>query len=70
MPVILSPDNYDLWLDSAFRNTSSVSEMLKPFDAALRYPVSTRVNHVALYNDADCAKPRERDAAPAQAQLF
>jgi putative SOS response-associated peptidase YedK len=32
MPVILSPDNYDLWLDPAFRNTSSVSEMLKLFD--------------------------------------
>ena len=30
MPVILSPDNYDLWLDPAFRNPPSVSEMLKP----------------------------------------
>ena len=71
MPVILSPDNYDLWLDPAFRNTSSVSEMLKPYDTVLmrRYPVSTRVNQV-LNDDADCAKPVEPGATPTQAQLF
>jgi putative SOS response-associated peptidase YedK len=48
MPVILSSDDYDLWLDPAFRNTASVSDMLKPFDPALmrRYPVNTRVNLV------------------------
>jgi putative SOS response-associated peptidase YedK len=71
MPVILSPDDYDLWLDTAFRDTTSVSEMLRPFDAASmrRYTVSTRVNHV-LNDDADCAKPMEPDESPAQAQLF
>ena len=72
MPVILSPDNYDLWLDPAFRNTSSVSEMLRPFDPSLmrRYPVSTRVNQ-AQNDDADCAQPVELDAPqPTQAQLF
>jgi putative SOS response-associated peptidase YedK len=71
MPVILSPDNYDLWLDPAFRNTASVSCMLKPFDPALmrRYPVSTRVNQVQN-DDADCAKPVEPDSSPTQAQLF
>ena len=26
MPVILSPDNYDLWLDPAFRETRSISD--------------------------------------------
>lgn len=58
MPVILSQHNYDLWLDAAFINTTSVSEMLKPFDAALmrRYPVSTRVNQVQN-DDAECGKP-------------
>src|SRR4030081_1979785 len=71
MPAILSPDNYDLWLDPAFRNPPSVSEMLKPFDATImrRYPVSTRVNQVQN-DDADCTTPIETDSSPSQAQLF
>jgi putative SOS response-associated peptidase YedK len=71
MPAILQPGDYDLWLDTAFRNTGSVSEMLKPFDAALmrRYPVSTRVNQV-LNDDPDCAKPSDREPSPAQSLLF
>ena len=71
MPVILSPDDYDLWLDPAFRDAGSLSAMLRPFDAALmrRYPVSTRVNHV-LNDDADCAKPIDAETSPAQSQLF
>jgi putative SOS response-associated peptidase YedK len=71
MPVILSPDNYDLWLDPAFQDTRSVSQMLKPFDPVLmkRYPVSMRVNLVQN-DDADCAKQVELDASPIQAQLF
>jgi putative SOS response-associated peptidase YedK len=71
MPVILRTDDYDLWLDPAFRDTASVTEMLKPFDAGLmrRYPVSTRVNYV-VNDDADCATPLERKPLPAQSQLF
>ena len=71
MPAILRPDEYDLWVDPAFRDTASVSEMLRPFDAALmrRYPVSTRVNQVQN-DDADCAKPLEREPSPAQSMLF
>ena len=71
MPVILRPDDYELWLDPAFRDMASISEMLRPFDVALmrRYPVSTRVNHV-LNDDVDCSKPVEPDASPTQAQLF
>src|SRR6266851_4977223 len=67
MPVILNPDHYDLWLDPAFGDTGSLSEMLKPFDAALmkRHPVSTRVNQV-LNDDPDCAKPLDREPSPAQ----
>ena len=69
--VILSPDNYDLWLASDFRETTSVSKMLMPFGPALmrRYPVSTRINEVQN-EDADCAKPLEPEAAAAQRQLF
>ena len=71
MPVILNPDDYDLWLDPGFRDLASVSEMLRPFDAGLmrRYPVSTRVNRV-LNDDADCAKPLDTETSPAQSQLF
>jgi putative SOS response-associated peptidase YedK len=49
MPVILDGDSYDLWLDPGMTNMQVVSELLKPYDAALMrsYPVSTRINHVA-----------------------
>jgi putative SOS response-associated peptidase YedK len=49
MPVILDPDNYDLWLDPGMTSVEVVSEMLKPYDARQMrsYPVSSRVNHVA-----------------------
>ena len=49
MPVILDPDNYDLWLDPGIQNVAAISELLKPYDARLmwRYPISTRINHVA-----------------------
>jgi putative SOS response-associated peptidase YedK len=71
MPAILSPDHYDLWLDPAFRDVASVSEMLRPFDATLMksYPVSTRVNQ-AENDDADCARPIDLDASPVQRALF
>jgi putative SOS response-associated peptidase YedK len=71
MPVILKPEDYDLWLDPAFTDTASATEMLRPFDAGLmrRHPVSTRVNQV-LNDDADCAKPLERAPSPAQSRLF
>lgn len=71
MPVILGPDNHDLWLDPAFRNTTSVSEMLRPFESTMMrsYPVSTRVNQVQN-DDVDCAKLLEPGASAAQPQLF
>jgi putative SOS response-associated peptidase YedK len=58
MPVILDPDNYDLWLDPGMTNVEAVAEMLKPFDARQMrcYPVSTRINHVAN-DDAECSAP-------------
>jgi putative SOS response-associated peptidase YedK len=65
MPVILSKDDYDVWLDPGMQNVAAVSEMLKPYDAkSMRcYPVSTRVNHVAN-DDAECSGRAE----PVQAQ--
>ena len=58
MPVILPPDNYDLWLDPGFKDVKELSEMLKPYGAALMkaYAVSTRVNTVKN-DDSQCAEP-------------
>jgi putative SOS response-associated peptidase YedK len=69
MPVILDPDNYDLWLDPGMTNLEAVSEMLKPFDARLMgcYPVSTRINYVAN-DDEECSAPVE--LTETQAGLF
>src|SRR6185437_2686993 len=49
MPVILSPEDYDVWLDPGMKKVDEVSELLRPYDAhQMRcYPVSSRVNHVA-----------------------
>ncbi len=33
MPVILDPDNYDLWLESGMRDVAAASDLLKPYDA-------------------------------------
>jgi putative SOS response-associated peptidase YedK len=70
MPVILHPDNYDLWLDPGSTEVSAVSEMLRPYDARVMrcFPVSTRINHAAN-DDAECAKPLEIETPP-QGQLF
>ena len=58
MPVILSPDDYDLWLDPGMTDTAAAVDMLKPYDATLMkgYPVSTRVNSVTN-DDAECSLP-------------
>ena len=69
MPVILDPDSYDLWLDPGMQDTSAASEMLKPYGAQFmrRYPVSTRINHVAN-DDEGCSVPVE--LAQVQYSLF
>jgi len=69
MPVILDPNNYDLWLDPGFTNVTAVAELLKPHDANVMrcYPVSTRVNHAAN-DDAECCVPVH--PIETQARLF
>jgi len=69
MPVILDPDCYDLWLDPGMRDVSTVSELLKAYDARMMrsYPVSTRINHVAN-DDVQCSRPVE--LAQTQNRLF
>jgi len=60
MPVILRPDDYDVWLDPSVTDVQVVTELLKPYDARLMrcYPVSMRVNHVAN-DDEDCSQTVE-----------
>jgi putative SOS response-associated peptidase YedK len=69
MPVILDPDNYDLWLDPGMTNVAAASEQLNPFDARLMrcYPVSTRINYAAN-DDEECSAPVE--LAGIQDRLF
>jgi putative SOS response-associated peptidase YedK len=71
MPVILDPDCYDLWLDPGMHDVRAVSDMLKPYDARMmrRYPVSSRVNHVAN-DDERCSTPVKLDADQTQTSLF
>jgi hypothetical protein len=47
MPVILSPENYDLWLEPDFHGQGKLLEMLRPYPAEemTAYPVSTVVNN-------------------------
>jgi putative SOS response-associated peptidase YedK len=60
MPVILNPDNYDLWLDPGMKDVATVWELLRPCDARLMrcYPVSTRVNN-AVNDDEACSRAPE-----------
>src|SRR5215469_1603530 len=58
MPVVLSPDDYDIWLDPCSTDVQIVSELLKPYDpGSMRlYPVSMRVNSTAN-DDEECLRP-------------
>ena len=57
MPVILKPEDYDLWLDPGVTDAALVADTLKPFDPRLmkKYPVSTRVNR-AENDDQQCSQ--------------
>ncbi len=60
MPVILSAEDYDLWLDPGVMDSARsarIADCLKPFDARLmkKYPVSSRVNH-PINDDEECAR--------------
>jgi putative SOS response-associated peptidase YedK len=61
MPVILTDETYDLWLDPGLQKAEAVCELLKPYDAKpMRcYEVSNRVNSVQN-DDAACAEPAQQ----------
>jgi putative SOS response-associated peptidase YedK len=56
MPVILKPEDYDLWLDPGVTNPDRVADCLQPFDVRFmkKYPVSARVNNTEN-DDSECA---------------
>ena len=58
MPVILNPEDYDIWLDPANINTSSLEQLLKPFpsDMMKQYPVDAYVNN-PQNDDPKCIEP-------------
>jgi putative SOS response-associated peptidase YedK len=60
MPVILRPDDYDIWLDPGMTRTDDIVSMLKPYapDEMKRFPVSGRVNSVDN-DDVLCSEPVE-----------
>lgn len=66
MPVILRPEDYDLWLDPGVNDPARVADLLKPLDARLMrsYPVSPRVNRPEN-DDAECAREAPDEAASA-----
>lgn len=58
MPVILSPDAYDQWLDPKMKQSEIITPLLKPYDeqAMETYSVSQAVNRPS-YNQPDCIEP-------------
>ena len=58
MPVILDPQDYDLWLDPGIQESERLQPLLRPYasEELMAFPVSTRVNNPA--NDAlECLEP-------------
>lgn len=58
MPVILSHQDYDLWLNPQVQTLESLHHILRPYPAVemSAYPVSTVVNN-PRYNSSECIKP-------------
>jgi putative SOS response-associated peptidase YedK len=70
MPVIVTPDQYDVWLDPDVNDFNTIRDILKPYDANLmrRYPVSRKLNNSKI-DDAEAAS-RIILETPKQAKLF
>lgn len=68
MPVLLSPDSWDQWLDPTFQDTASLENLLlaAPSELFQIYPVSTMVNN-ARNNGAQLIT--EVDLPPEAAEL-
>jgi putative SOS response-associated peptidase YedK len=58
MPVILHPEDYEMWLDPSFEEKEPLSALLKPYpdEAMEAYPVSRRVNS-PTNDEPGCIEP-------------
>lgn len=57
MPVILSPDVYEQWLDPTFDQSNALLESLKPYDSEMiATPVSNVVNN-PVHDQPECVEP-------------
>jgi putative SOS response-associated peptidase YedK len=58
MPVILSPEDYDRWLDPNYYQPSGLQAMLRPYETEAMecYPVSTVVNQ-PQHDQPECLAP-------------
>jgi putative SOS response-associated peptidase YedK len=58
MPVILPPEDYDMWLDPGFEEQEALTSLLRvyPSEVMEAYPVSRRVNSPSN-NAPDCIEP-------------
>jgi putative SOS response-associated peptidase YedK len=58
MPVILQPDDYDLWLDPKIQTADRLQPLLQPYpaEAMTYFPVSTLVNTPQI-DDPRCVEP-------------
>ncbi len=71
MPVILDPNDYDLWLDPGLTDPVKIRDLLKPFDSRRMrvYAVSPTVNKVS--NDGpECAEEIDLEKSTLQKTLF
>lgn len=61
MPVILHPQDYDLWLDPTVQSTDGLYSLLRPYpDVEMHhYPVSTKVNR-PQNDSSECIVPLEQ----------
>lgn len=68
MPVILQPEDYDLWLDPQVQETDRLQHLLFPDEDSpfIRYPVSTKVNR-PQNDDPDCIEAIELEEADGSA---
>jgi putative SOS response-associated peptidase YedK len=64
MPVIASPDNYDLWLDASVHDKDILMPLLKPFpsESMELYAVTQKMNSIK-HNDPENIKPVKVDEA-------
>ncbi|MEH2265606.1 SOS response-associated peptidase [Nostoc sp.] len=65
MPVILEPQDYDLWLDSQVQTPQTLQELLRPYPAPAMtaYPVSTLVNN-SRHHSPECIIPLSEKNVP------